>query len=290
MRWWRELRRAVDWADVVHWHFNNRVLPFGLDLRIIQASGKPRFVEFWGSDIRIPHREASRNRFYQQADASSAKWKRAEQASLATQRRFADAGFECLLPGPELQCHLLPDCFPAVHETRARLDLADFEPAPPSPDAGEPLIVHAPSHQGRKGTDAVLRAIAILKQRGRAFRFELIHDRSRADALWLIGRCDVYLDQFVLGAHGLAACEAMALGKPCVGYILPELREAYPPGLPIIQADPETLPDVLDGLLNDGLARCEAGRQGRAYVEKHHDARIIVRRLIDLYEHASLPG
>ena len=60
-------------------------------------------------------------------------------AALATQRRMARAGFVCLLPGPELRCHLEADWFPAVHETRARVMLSDHEPAYPAADEAEPL-------------------------------------------------------------------------------------------------------------------------------------------------------
>jgi glycosyltransferase involved in cell wall biosynthesis len=297
LRWWRELRRAVDWADVVHWHSNSRVLPLGLDLHAICASGKPRLVEFWGSDIRIPEREANRNPFYasatgvspvahgQNARGTHGQHARdAFTASLAVQRRFARAGFTCLLPGPELRCHVEADWFPAVHDTRARVMLCDYEPAYPPSETAEPLVVHAPSHRGRKGTDAVLGAVETLRRRGRRFRFELVDGRPRAESLEVVRRCDVFLDQFVVGAYGLAAIEAMALGKPCVGYILPELRDAYPPELPIVQADENDLADVLDRLLADGAARNALGRRGRAYVEQYHDALMIGRQLIEIYE------
>ena len=284
LRWRRELHRAVDWADVVHWYSGDRILPLGLDLRTIVAADKPRVVEFWGTDIRDPEREVARNEYYAQMCRSTGESAGRQGQAIATQRRFGEAGFDCLLAGPELRHHLRSEWFPAVHETRARVMLSDYEPAYPAVDASEPLVVHAPSHRSRKGTDAVLQAVERLKAQGRRFRFELIHGRLRNAALDIVRRCDVFLDQFVIGAHGLAALEAMTLGKPCVGYILPELRKAYPPELPIVEADQVNLADVLDRLLADGSARLEAGRRGRAYVEQYHDALGVGRRLIEIYE------
>jgi glycosyltransferase involved in cell wall biosynthesis len=162
--------------------------------------------------------------------------------------------------------------------------LSDYEPAYPASDVAEPLVVHAPSHVARKGTDAVLRAVEQLRRRGRRFRFELVDGRPRDEALAIVRRCDVFLDQFVAGAHGLAAVEAMALGKPCVAFILPELLEAYPDELPIVNAEQENLAGVLESLLDNGPRRHELGRQGRAYVEQYHDALVVGRQLIGIYE------
>lgn len=71
----------------------------------------------------------------------------------------------------------------------------------------------------------------------------------------------------------------MAYGKPVVGYIKPSLVGRYPADLPIISANPDNLADVLESLLQSGTLRYEAGRRGRLYVEKHHDAVGLAPRL-----------
>jgi len=72
----------------------------------------------------------------------------------------------------------------------------------------------------------------------------------------LLQKCDIFLDQFVLGAHGVAAIEAIAYGKPVLCYIKPSQINLYPPDLPIVNAN----------------------------VEKYHDATILSRELLTLYE------
>jgi hypothetical protein len=40
---------------------------------------------------------------------------------------------------------------------------------------------------------------------------------------------------------------------------------------------------VLDPVVTNGNLRCELGRRGRAYVEKHHDAVALARKLRTVY-------
>jgi glycosyltransferase involved in cell wall biosynthesis len=100
----------------------------------------------------------------------------------------------------------------------------------------------------------------------------------------MIQECDVMLDQFVLGSYGVAALEAMALGKPVVCYIKPSLIERLPSDFPIVNANQDNLVRVLGGLLEDGHQRHQIGKLSRIYVEKHHDAHKIARNLVKIYE------
>ena len=54
----------------------------------------------------------------------------------------------------------------------------------------------------------------------------------------------------------------MALGKPVVCYIRPDLVDKYPPGLPIRSAHPDNLRDVLRELVSDHELRRSLGIQG----------------------------
>src|SRR5262249_21623277 len=99
---------------------------------------------------------------------------------------------------------------------------------------------------------------------------------------------DLFLDQFTVGAEGLAALEAMALGKPVVCFIKSSLQPRYPSDFPIVIADPEDLADVIAPLIKDGGKRLELGRQSRNYVETQHDARKLAAQLIEIYKDLSL--
>ena len=283
-KWWSVVGAAMRWADVIHWHFSASTLPWNLDLRYAARLGKARLVEFWGTDIRIPEIAAADNPFLAKMyrEYPEEVGRRAE-ASRRIQRRFARFGFECLLPGVVLEPYIDADLFPVTYASKSRVILSDFEPRYPDPRQTVPLVVHSSSHKTRKGTDAVLRAVEELRKTYR-FEFKLIHGVTRREAMQYVRRCDVFLDQFVFGAYGVAAVEAMALGKPVVGYIKPTLAARCPADLPIVNATPENLGEVLEKLLASGRLRHETGRASRAFVEKHHDAHKIARNLVNIYE------
>ncbi len=89
-----------------------------------------------------------------------------------------------------------------------------------------------------------------------------------------IGQADIVLDQFRVGSYGAAACEAMAAGRVVVGHVLPEvrvtIRERTGLELPIVEATPRTLVEVVAGLLEDRERARSIGALGRAFVEQVH--------------------
>jgi hypothetical protein len=282
--WFYAVQSAIRWADVVHWHSNGRVFPKDLDLKYSALLNKARIVTFWGSDIRIPEIAAIDNPYLRRllSDPDN-DYHISYQKSRGVQERFSRHGFNCLIPGPELLAYVQPDLFPSPFKTEAGLALAEFAPRYPDPARNRPVVGHMPSRLMAKGTPSVLRAVEQLKTQ-RDFEFKLIHDVPRQQALAMVRECDVILDQFVVGAFGLVALEAMALGKPVVCYIKPSVISQLPPGNPIINADPDNLDQVLGELLADGQQRYEIGRQGRVYVERFHDAHQIARQLVAVYE------
>ena len=283
--WWGALLGAIRWADVIHWHFSTRALPLDLDLRYICALRKARIIEFWGNDVRIPEVASRDNPYvaamYQQHPELA---RGAAERSRRTQARFALHGFQCLVPDPALSKYVHPDIFPSPYFTRQRVLLSNFQPRCPHPHKTRPLLVHCPSDTRNKGTAAVLGAISQLQKEGLHFDFRLIHNVPHAQALSIVHGCDLMLDQFVLGAYGLAALEAMAMGKPTLCYIEPRAVSDYPRDLPIVNTTQDDLLQALRTLLRDGPRRHEIGRRSRAYVEKYHDAVKLARGLVAIYE------
>ncbi len=273
---------AVRRADVVHWHFVWGV-PGALDVRFAAMLGKKLVVEFWGSDIRVPDHETRDNPWYAAA-APSYEYRQLESrsASEARQRRFRRAGVRTCLVNESVADCVVPGLFDTVVPTRVRLDLTGLAVSPPDPGRVRPVVVHSPTATAAKGTPAVLAAV----EKARAtheVELRLLHQVPRPEVLDALRACDLFLDQFVVGAYGLAAVEAMALGKPVVCYLKPSMVARYPPDLPIVNATQDTLAETLARLLDDGPLRHELGLRGRSYVERHHDARAAARELLALY-------
>ena len=286
IRWRWKLVRAIAWADVVHWHWGDTTWK-EIDLGVAARLGKPRLVEFWGDDLREPAIATQDNPFL--ARTYLAHPGLANHRSHAAQCMFHRHGFACLIPGYELADYLDKSLFPGYYQTRQRLLLEEYSPRFPDSRQQKPVLAHAPSDKAKKGTEAVLAAIASLKKK-HSLEFKLIHQLPRQQALATVAEADLFLDQFTMGAEGLAALEAMALGKPVVCFIKEPLQPRYPANTPIVVADQNTLPDVLAPLLEDATHRNKIGVLSRKYVEEYHDARKIAAELVEIYEDLSIAG
>ena len=109
------------------------------------------------------------------------------------------------------------------------------------------------------------------------------HDEARER----YARADIVVDQLNAGWHGIFALEAMALGKPVLTYLKPDVVEqaeqAYGVKVPIVPTTKETLVDDLRRLVESPDERCRIGAESRAYVERVHDSDRIADRLIEIY-------
>ena len=144
-------------------------------------------------------------------------------------------------------------------------------------------MIHCPSKKATKGTKYVLQIIEKLKQT-HDFEFKLVHGLSHHKALEIIRNCDIMLDQFVLGDYGVVSTEAMAMGKPTVCWIRPEVVKLLPPDIPIVNASLDNLGDVLARLIHDGKLRHQIGLDSRKFVETYHDAHKCARDIVKIYE------
>jgi glycosyltransferase involved in cell wall biosynthesis len=111
----------------------------------------------------------------------------------------------------------------------------------------------------------------------------LHHDEARER----YRRADIVVDQLNAGWHGIFALEAMALGKPVVTHVRPELvdraERAYGTPVPLVPATKDTLVEALRPLVESPARRRAVGAASRAYVERVHDIDRVAERLVDVY-------
>ena len=146
-----------------------------------------------------------------------------------------------------------------------------------------PLVVHAPTNPQMKGTPFV--DIAARKLAGEGLiEYRRVTGLSNEAALGIIRTADIVIDQLLLGAYGVLACEAMASGAAVIGYLGDEFRSRIPGDIPILEANPDSLESVLRSAVADieGL-RAGASRR-RAFVETWHSgvrsARILLEQFV----------
>ena len=102
---------------------------------------------------------------------------------------------------------------------------------------------------------------------------------------------DVVLDQFTFGTFGGIAPEAMACERPVVMAFDRALHEwCFPEPPPIVDArDERSVAEALRRLADDPAERQRLGREGRAWVERHHGWRLVAERQRAVYEEVLMP-
>ncbi len=257
--------RTLPDYDVFHYHAGTLV-PKRINLPLLGALGKGRVIQFWGSDLRD-----------QPASAVDYALRHADAAIVGSY-------------------HILPR---APHDERwtpyrvvpPGMDLGLWTPH--YPDPGRTIrIVHAPSRRARKGTDAVLDAIATLTAEGAPIELDLIENTPNAEARERYAAADLIIDQLGVGWYGLFAIESMALGKPVVVRLdvdpLRRTEEAFGVTAPMINADRDTLTTVLRDLIRDPERLGDIGRASRAYVEEVHAHTKAAERTLAIYRDAGI--
>jgi glycosyltransferase involved in cell wall biosynthesis len=236
-------------TDVFHFYFGLTLVPKSIQFPLLRALRKKSVFHYLGSDIRGKSR----------AELSFGKRANAEIVG----------------------SYAALDWVPEAHVIPPGLDLRPFTPVPPS-DNPRPLVVHAPSNRQKKGTQFVIDACAQLP-----VDLDIVEGVPHDVARERYAKADIVVDQLNAGWHGVFSLESMALGKPVVAYLEPELVDRAATGygirLPIVPATKETLVDALRPLVEQPALRREIGAASRAYVEQVHDIDRIADRLIDLY-------
>jgi glycosyltransferase involved in cell wall biosynthesis len=241
---------------------------------VLRALGKRIVFTFHGSDVRKKsvHMEEDPWSYYRFSDVESNE-ERIDKA-LAVIRTYAQA----LIVASPLNRIFVPE---AEYVPKA-IELSMFPFAGPR-RATRPLVVHVPSRRATKGTEFVVRGVEELQRRGSDFEFRLVEDIPHAELQRIYADADLIVDNLLLGDAEVSSLEAMSLGKPVVTRIRDEVRLAHP-DLPAVHADPDSFVDVIAPLLEDPALRRRLGEQGRAYVEKNHDAAVVASKLESIYE------
>jgi glycosyltransferase involved in cell wall biosynthesis len=263
------LRRAVSEYDVFHFNFGLTFLTvrqFGAvldELSLLKRLGKTVLVTYQGCDIR-PKEACPCRRPQCYADT--------RYRAPAAQRVLAKADRVFYL-NPDLRRWLPEARFMPYASVDAR-ELA-LRPEP----EGEVVIAHAPTDVDIKGTRFLVAAVAQLLAEGLPVRLDLVQGVDRAEVLDRCAAAHLVVDQLLLGWYGALAVEAMALGRPVLGYIR-ELEPADNPfgaQLPIVRTRQDTLADDLRALVLDPDRRRELGSASRLFAETAHNPRRIAR-------------
>ena len=139
-----------------------------------------------------------------------------------------------------------------------------------------PIVAHAPSKGRLKGSQLIDPIMDELDRRG-VVEYRRIERVQPRDMPAVYKDADIVIDQFTMGIYGVAACEAMAAGRVVVSFVGDTVRaralEATGLELPIVEATPGTLVEVVEELLDDRDAARDVAAAGPSYVRENHDGR-----------------
>lgn len=144
-------------------------------------------------------------------------------------------------------------------------------------------IVHAPSDRAIKGTRFVEAAVQSLRDEGLDVELLLLERQKHEDALRIAQAADLAVDQVLAGTYGVFAAEMMALGVPVVAYLRPDLVPLYPAEPPILNANPETLAQVLRRAVRDPAAAASLAVDALEYVRQVHHPDVIAKNSLAYY-------
>lgn len=130
-----------------------------------------------------------------------------------------------------------------------------------------------------KGSPFIVAAIKRLKEKGFPVEYMFLKDVPSKHMPYYQVQADIVVEQLIYGWWGSTGVETMALGKPVVCYLRPAWKEfflkTFPEyeSLPIVEANTETIYEVLKKLVVDENYRKKKGRESRFFAERHFDAK-----------------
>ena len=148
----------------------------------------------------------------------------------------------------------------------------------------------ATENRNIKSTHIYIPTVERLKAEGYNVELIFFHDVPNKKVRYYQAQADIIVDMLTFGYFGANIREAMMMGKPAVCFLRPEWLEqirAQVPGyveeLPVINATPHTVYDVLKDLIEHPEKRREIGRRSREFAVKWHSAEAGARRLDQIY-------
>lgn len=241
------------------------------DIETMLGKGINVSLLFHGSDIRLPSRHAQRERWSPFTPGNELTDRLEPQA-----RRHAELVESLQLPVFVSTIDLLDDV-PNAQWLPVAIDPAPWQQAArPLFSGAKPVVAHVPSNAKLKGTEEIDAVLTRLHESG-AVEYRRITGVPHEQMASVIGDADIVVDQLRIGLYGVAAAEALAAGRIVVSYVgdgvRHRVRSLAGREVPIVEADPDTLGDVVSGLIADRDAAAERAATGPEFVAALHDGR-----------------
>lgn len=276
-RWQRAQRRAINRG------FTHVIIESGRRmLGSVVSSAKSEAADFarhgvkvallWhGSDVRLPSAHAQMDEDSPFRDGGYADQELLEEIALHNHELIATTDLPNFVSTPDL-LPFVPGAtwLPVVIESTRWADAA----ARPVLQRDRPVVVHAPSRAGLKGTALIAPTLRRLHDEG-LIEYREVKEVPAHDMPLVYGEADIVLDQFSLGIYGVAACEALAGGRVVISHVSDEVRRIVLAEtgheLPVIESRARDLEVALRSIIADPTTARDLAARGPAFVADVHD-------------------
>lgn len=274
--------------DVFHFHSESFLgSKSSIDLKILRLFRKKIVFQYWGCDIRLKTVALLSEKRSTCDDCIRTCQNSRKLRDNMTHLRYADFR----VYGGSDAIRMVPD---AMYIPLA-VDLEYWRPADVIPEehriASIPGVVkvlhpfeNAKSRGDQKGTRFIRKAIDELKAEGLKVEYYFLDGVPYEAMKYYYQQADIVAVQLLMGTYSGVSVEAMAMGKPVVCYLNGDAIRLLPGDNPIVNADPDTVKDVIRKLVVNGSLRSELGAKGRRYIEQHHDAVKLAAQYVELYK------
>lgn len=222
-----------------------------------------------GSDIRVPSRHIELEPYSPFADSLNGLTETLETSTRLNHRVLDAVGTPTYVSTPDLLLYR-PEAMwlPTVADPRR------WETLPkPALESRTPVVIHVPSRSALKGTSAISPAMRQLADRG-VINYVEAERVPYKDMPTVISRADIVIDQVSMGLYGVASIEALLAGRIVVAQAGRHIREylAKETGwnLPIVEANPDTISEVVAEIAMDRRSYRNLAEQGRLFAREVH--------------------
>jgi hypothetical protein len=287
---WKRQSWQLWWAHRLRNHYSHVLLEQGLsasgwlngkhffnDLEMLRRADITVGLVFRGSEIRDPAGHAAREPFSPYRDPEDALTKRLQTYVAVQHERLAE------FDGPVFVTTLdLLDDVPHATWLPQVLDIGRWRPGDPVLQRARPIVLHAPSKEQVKGSAWVDAACEPLHEAGH-IEYRRLSGVPFSQMPEMIASADIVIDQMALGAYGVLALQALASERLVIGHVSERVRARLDADLPILQADPPQLRQVLEQVLSDRSSAATVAAKGREYVTTFHSGAHSAQRLLEKF-------
>ncbi|MFG1608532.1 glycosyltransferase [Actinoplanes sp. NPDC049265] len=237
------------------------------DLPALRRAGIKVALLAHGSEIRHPARHMRVHKYSLFHDAPEGRVRQYTAHADRNKRIAESSGQPLFVTTPDLL-----DDLPTATWAPLVVDVDAWSSDVPVMERPRPKVLHGPSQRWTKGTERILPTLQRLHDKN-AIELVLAERVSWDEIRELVRSCDIVVDQFAVGSYGTLAVEAMAAGRPVVGYLDDRVHAAAGVHPPIVNATPDTLGAALESLLDDPSRTAKIGFESAAYARDTHDGR-----------------